>query len=153
MEPNLAITIVINYNRPPHPHAYFFFKSFHSVHSVFFQSGPQVFLFSPSTAYIAMFVKFQCCAYSLSNGLCVFYGQDITPENELLNEAKIDALYEIELCYINNIPSGPFLVSTGQIKYFPFRYNKYRRSTESSSSTSTITIDEDITKANNQVIR
>lgn len=87
-----------------------------------------------------------------SQAACVFYGQDITPENELLNEAKIDAMHELELCYISNTPSKPFLVSARRIKYFPFRYNKYRRSIKSSCA-STITIEKDVTEVNNQVIR
>ncbi|CEP09623.1 hypothetical protein, partial, partial [Parasitella parasitica] len=45
-----------------------------------------------------------------SQAACIFYGQEITPENELLNEAKIDAMHELELCYINETPSEPFLV-------------------------------------------
>lgn len=86
-----------------------------------------------------------------SQAACAFYGQDITPENELLNEAKIDAMHELELCYISNTPSKPFLVSARRIKYFPFRYNKYRRSIKSSCA-STITIEKDVTEVNNQVI-
>ncbi|KAG1143413.1 hypothetical protein G6F37_003239 [Rhizopus arrhizus] len=91
-------------------------------------------------------------AVTHSQAACALYGQDIIPENELLNEAKIDAMHELELCYINNTPSEPFLMSAGRIKYFPFRYNKYRRSIKSSCA-STITIGKDVTEVNNQVIR
>ncbi|KAG2227196.1 hypothetical protein INT45_008440 [Circinella minor] len=49
-----------------------------------------------------------------SQAACIFYGEEITPENELLNEAKIDAMHELELCYINDTPSEPFLVSAGR---------------------------------------
>jgi hypothetical protein len=82
-----------------------------------------------------------------SQAACAFFGQNITPENELLNEAKIDAMHELELCYINNTPSEPFLVSAGRVKYFPFRYNKYCRSIRSSCA-STITTEKDVTEVN-----
>ncbi|KAI9477092.1 hypothetical protein BDB00DRAFT_191218 [Zychaea mexicana] len=87
---------------------------------------------------------------------CVFYGEDISPENELRNEAEIDALDNLELCYSNNPPIEPFLLSAGRIKYFPFRCCKYRRSAEGSISSAAnqekdvIEIDND--SNSNQVI-
>lgn len=36
-----------------------------------------------------------------SQAVCVFYGQDMTPENESLYKNKIDGLEALALCYIN----------------------------------------------------
>lgn len=59
--------------------------------------------------------------------MCVFFGEDLDPENELMCERKIDTILDVELCYVNNIPTEPFLVAKNRIKFFPFRYQLYRR--------------------------
>lgn len=57
-----------------------------------------------------------CCLLTLKRPVSSM-DKTVPPENKLLNEAKIDALHEIELCFINNIPSEPFLVSAGRISF------------------------------------
>lgn len=61
-----------------------------------------------------------------SQAACVFFGDLLTPENEVLNEAKIAAYPDVELCYID-VPTEPFLVARCRINFFPFRYKRYRR--------------------------
>ncbi|KAL4210878.1 hypothetical protein AB4K20DRAFT_1826911 [Rhizopus microsporus] len=63
-----------------------------------------------------------------SQAACVFFGEDLNAENELMCEWKIDAIPDVKLCYINNMPTEPFLVAKNCIKFFPFRYQLYRRS-------------------------
>jgi len=58
---------------------------------------------------------------------CVFYGKDITAENEVECEKKIDEINDVDLCFVDNEPTEPFLVTMQRIKFFPFRYQQYRR--------------------------
>lgn len=60
-----------------------------------------------------------------SQAACVFFGDLLTPENEALNEARIAAYPDVELCYID-VPTEPFLVASSRINFFPFRYKRYR---------------------------
>jgi hypothetical protein len=90
-------------------------------------------------------------AITRSQAACAFYGVEITPRNETICEAKIDAIEEVGLYHVNNSPTKPFLVSNGRIRFFPFRYSRYRR-TETASS-STFTMEEDKQAIDLQVIR
>lgn len=56
---------------------------------------------------------------------CIFYGEAINPANELICEARIDSIPGVEICYIDNDPSEPFLVAEKRILFSPFRYQCY----------------------------
>lgn len=76
-----------------------------------------------------------------SQTACVFFWENLNPENNLMYERKIDAKLDVELCYINNTPTEPFLVASKRIKFFfPFRYQQYRRNnSEEANLPSTLT--------------
>lgn len=56
---------------------------------------------------------------------CIFYGQPITPENEASCEVRINQIPDVELCYLENDPTEPFLIAAQRILFFPFRYKRY----------------------------
>ena len=88
-----------------------------------------------------------------SQAACVFFGDLLTPENEALNEAKIAAYPDVELCYID-APTEPFLVASNRINFFPFRYKRYRRAELGSLSGSIEEANEEIgCETNEKVIR
>lgn len=51
----------------------------------------------------------------------------------MLNEAKIAAIQDVELCYID-IPSEPYLLASKRIDFFPLKYKRYRHAELSSQS-------------------
>lgn len=68
-----------------------------------------------------------------SQAACIFYGDPLTTENQMLNEAKIAAIQDVELCYIDT-PSEPYFLASKRINFFPFRYKRYRHAELSSQS-------------------
>ena len=40
---------------------------------------------------------------------------------------KIDEIKDVDLCFVDNEPTEPFLVAMQRIKFFPFCYHQYRR--------------------------
>lgn len=49
----------------------------------------------------------------------------------MLNEAKIAAIQDVELCYIDT-PSEPYLLASKRINFFPFKYQRYLHEESSS---------------------
>ncbi|KAI8877392.1 hypothetical protein K501DRAFT_154781, partial [Backusella circina FSU 941] len=68
-----------------------------------------------------------------SQAACIFYGDPSTTENQMLNEAKIAAIQDVEFCYIDT-PSEPYLLASKRINFFPFKYKRYRHAELSSQS-------------------
>ncbi|KAG2222274.1 hypothetical protein INT45_006953 [Circinella minor] len=87
-----------------------------------------------------------------SQAACAFFGVDLNPENELMCERKIDAMPDVELCYINDIPTEPFLVAKNRIKFFPFRYQLYGRSSSEEPNLPSISISNQHIHCESQLI-
>jgi hypothetical protein len=51
-----------------------------------------------------------------SQAACIFYDDTLTTENEILNEAKIAAIQDVELCYIDT-PSEPYLLASKSVVF------------------------------------
>ncbi|KAI7849804.1 hypothetical protein BDC45DRAFT_519650 [Circinella umbellata] len=63
---------------------------------------------------------------------CIFYGESIKAENERECERRLDDLVELDICYLDNDPTEPFVVAKIKIQEFPHRYKLYSRTTSSS---------------------
>lgn len=56
---------------------------------------------------------------------CMFYGKPINEENEKECEKRVDDLIDVDICYLENVPSEPFCIAKVQMKKFPDRYKSY----------------------------
>lgn len=60
---------------------------------------------------------------------CVFFGESINKDNERECEKKLDEIEGVDICYLENEPTEPLLVSRVRIRLFPNRYKQYDRIT------------------------
>ncbi|KAG2206653.1 hypothetical protein INT46_009940 [Mucor plumbeus] len=68
-----------------------------------------------------------------SQAACIFYSDPLTTENQMFNEAKIAAIQDVELCYIDT-PSEPYLLASKRNDFFPCKYKRYRHAELNSQS-------------------
>jgi hypothetical protein len=69
---------------------------------------------------------------------CLFYGKDVTAQNEVECEKRIDEIKDVELCFLNNDPTVPFLVASQRINFFPICYQRYQRTASNNDDVASI---------------
>lgn len=62
-----------------------------------------------------------------SQAACIFYGEFINTENELKCERLLDDLMDVDICYLENDPTEPFIVEKVKIEEITNRYKLYPR--------------------------
>lgn len=60
-----------------------------------------------------------------SQAACIFYGESINTKNELKCERLLDNLVDVDICYLENDPTEPFIVAKVKIEEFANRYKLY----------------------------
>lgn len=60
---------------------------------------------------------------------CMFYGETINAKNERECEKRLNNLVDVDICYLEDAPTEPFIVAEVRIKSSPARYKQYPRTT------------------------
>ncbi|KAI7848631.1 hypothetical protein BDC45DRAFT_522692 [Circinella umbellata] len=68
-------------------------------------------------------------AITRSQAACILYGESINTENELKCERWLADLEDVDICYLENNPTEPFIVAKVKIEESPHRYKLYPQTT------------------------
>ena len=56
---------------------------------------------------------------------CMFYGEIINAKNERECEKRLNDLVDVDICYLEDAPTEPFIVAKVRIESSPDRYKRY----------------------------
>ena len=84
---------------------------------------PSIF-FSISTMETTTTAKF-----TREQAACMFYGEIINAKNERECEKRLNNLVNVNICYLEDTPTEPFMLAKVRIESSPDRYKRYPRTT------------------------